>query len=51
LAEFTNNNHQSETTSVTPFFANNGCHPLLNFDMTEQQDLLENPDAKEYDTK
>jgi hypothetical protein len=51
LAEFASNNHQSETTSVTPFFANNVCHPHLNFDTTEQWDLLENQDAQEHTTK
>jgi hypothetical protein len=50
LAEFATNNHQSETTSITPFFTNNGCHPCLNFDITEQQDLLENHDAQEHVT-
>jgi protein subunit release factor B len=48
LAEFATNYHQSETTSVIPFFANNGCHPYLNFDVTEQQDLLKNHDAQEH---
>jgi hypothetical protein len=51
LAEFATNNHQSETSSVTPFFANNGYHPYLNFDITEQQDLLEHYDAQKYATK
>jgi hypothetical protein len=46
LTEFTTNNYESKTTSVTPFFANNGCHLCLNFDITEQRDLLENHDAR-----
>ncbi|RYO77870.1 hypothetical protein DL764_010172 [Monosporascus ibericus] len=29
LAEFANNNHVSETTSVSPFFANYGFHPTM----------------------
>jgi hypothetical protein len=45
LAEFATNNHQSETIGVMSFFTNNGCHPHLNFDVMEQQDLLENHDA------
>jgi hypothetical protein len=46
-----NNNHQPETTGVTPFFANNGCHPHSNFDIMEQQELLENYDTQEHVTK
>jgi hypothetical protein len=38
LAEFTNNNEQSKTTGVTPFFAIYGYHPCLNVDVTEQWD-------------
>jgi hypothetical protein len=44
-------NHQLEIIDVTPFFANNGCHPYLYFDITEQQDLLENDDAQEHAIK
>jgi hypothetical protein len=51
LAEFATNNHQLETTSVTLLFANNGCHPHLHFNITEQQDLLENHDAQEHALK
>jgi hypothetical protein len=51
LAEFATNTYQSETTSVIPFFANNGCHSCLNFAVTEQRDLLENHDAQEHATK
>jgi hypothetical protein len=51
LAEFAINTYQSETTSNTPFFANHGCHPHLNFDITEQQDLLENHGAQELAMK
>jgi hypothetical protein len=51
LTEFTTNNHQSETTGLTPFFANNGGHPHLIFEIKEQQDLLEYHDAQECATK
>jgi hypothetical protein len=51
LAEFATNNHQSETTDITPFFANNSCLPFLNFDISEQWDLLENQDTQEHNTK
>jgi hypothetical protein len=50
LAEFTTNNHQSKTTTITPFLANNNCHPRLNFDIMEQQGLLENRDTQEHAT-
>jgi hypothetical protein len=32
LAEFTTNNHVSETTGLSPFFANYGMHPKLDFE-------------------
>ena len=32
LAEFVSNNAESETTTVTPFFANKGFHPRLGFE-------------------
>jgi hypothetical protein len=32
LAEFTANNHVSETTGLLPFFMNYGMHPKLNFE-------------------
>jgi hypothetical protein len=51
LASLATNNYQLETTIVTSFFANNGVHPCLNFDITEQQDLLENHDAEEHAMK
>jgi hypothetical protein len=51
LAKFATNNHQSETTGVTPFCTNNGGHSCLNFNIIEQQDLLENYDAQEHITK
>jgi hypothetical protein len=51
LTQLATNNHQSKTTDVTPFFANNGCHSHLNFNIMEQRYLLENNDAQEYATK
>ena len=32
LAEFTSNNTKSETTKVSPFFANKGLHPCMGFE-------------------
>ena len=34
LAEFVGNNTESETTKVTPFFANKGFHPCMEFEPT-----------------
>jgi hypothetical protein len=51
LAEFATNNYQSESTRVTPFYANNGCHLHMNCDLTERQVIVENLDAQEYATK
>ena len=34
LAEFVGNNTESETTKVTPFFANKGFHPRMGFEPT-----------------
>jgi hypothetical protein len=31
LAEFANNNHDSETTGISPFFADTGYHPRIGF--------------------
>ncbi len=45
LAEFTYNNTPSETTSVSPFFANKGYHP--NLAIHPEQDLASNH-AREY---
>ncbi len=35
LAEFTGNNTNSETTKVSPFFANKGFHPRMGFEPAE----------------
>jgi hypothetical protein len=32
IAEFTANNHTSETTSLSPFFSNYSFHPKLDFE-------------------
>jgi hypothetical protein len=32
LAEFANNNHDSETTGISPFFADTGFHPRMGFE-------------------
>jgi hypothetical protein len=51
MAEFATNIHQSETTNITPFFANNSCHPCSNVDIREHRGLLGNHDAQEYAIK
>jgi hypothetical protein len=48
LTKFTINNYQFETTSVTLFYAISGCHPWLNFNPIEQQDMIDNLDAQEH---
>lgn len=35
IAEFTGNNTESETTKVSPFFANKGFHPRMGFEPAE----------------
>jgi hypothetical protein len=35
LAEFAHNNHDSETTGISPFFANYGFHPRMGFEPPE----------------
>lgn len=32
LAEFSSNNHVSETTQTSPFLANTGIHPRMSFE-------------------
>lgn len=32
LAEFANNNHDSDTTGISPFFADSGFHPRMGFE-------------------
>jgi hypothetical protein len=40
MAEFAANNHVSETTKMTPFFANYGHHPRMNFFEPPQADSV-----------
>jgi hypothetical protein len=49
LAEFAANNQCSETTMMTPFFANLGYHPRPSFDLvdTTQETIQVNPEAQE----
>ena len=48
LAEFATNNHASETTGMSPFFANYGQDPLWQFDLTANPgEALEERDARQ----
>jgi hypothetical protein len=38
MAEFTANNHISETTSISPFFVNYGLNPKIDFELDIQVD-------------
>jgi hypothetical protein len=42
LAKFAINYHKLETTGITHFYANNGCHPCSNLHLTEQHNIIEN---------
>jgi hypothetical protein len=44
MAELAANNHVSETTSLSPFFANYGMHPKIDF---EQDIRVDNPEEEE----
>jgi hypothetical protein len=46
VAEFCYNNTQSETTKVTPFFANYRCHPRFTPDLGNRD--IEAPEVSEY---
>jgi hypothetical protein len=46
LTEFTANNHVSETTRLSPFFANYGMHPKLDFEPDLRIDNLEEGQAQ-----
>jgi hypothetical protein len=46
LAEFTTNNHISETTELSPFFANYGMHLKLDFEPDLRVDNLEEGQAQ-----
>jgi hypothetical protein len=45
MAEFAANNHVSETTVISPFFANYGLNPKINFKPDLQVDNLEENEA------
>ena len=52
LAEFTTNNHASDTTGMSPFFANYGQDPLWQFDLTANPgEAPEERDARQTTTK
>ena len=52
LAEFATNNHASETTGMSPFFANYRHDPLWQFDLTMSPDeAQEEWDARQAATK
>ena len=52
LAEFATNNHASETTSMSPFFANYGQDPPWHFDLTANPgEAPEERDARQTATK
>jgi len=42
LAEFAANNQVSDTTSISPCFANYGYHPKYNFELNIRVDTVEN---------
>ena len=46
LAEFAGNNHVSDTTSISPFFANHGFHPKHDFELDIHIDFLEEQQAQ-----
>jgi hypothetical protein len=47
LAEFASNNHASETTGISPIFANYGQDPLWQFDLSQQATGLEERGARD----
>jgi len=47
LAEFASNNQASETTGISPFFANYGHDPLWQFDFSQQATGLEERGARD----
>jgi hypothetical protein len=48
LTEFTTNNDVSETTGLSPFFANYGMHPKLNFEPDLQVNNPEEGQAQSF---
>jgi len=47
LAEFAFSNHASETTGISPFFANHGQDPLWQFYLSQQATGLEEREARD----
>jgi RNase H-like domain found in reverse transcriptase/Reverse transcriptase (RNA-dependent DNA polymerase)/Integrase zinc binding domain/Integrase core domain/Aspartyl protease/Chromo (CHRromatin Organisation MOdifier) domain len=50
LAEFANNNHDSETTGISPFFADTGYHPRMGFEPPSNQGGTPSLEADEFAT-
>jgi hypothetical protein len=50
LAEFANNNHDSETTGISPFFADTGYHPRMGFEPPSNQGGSPSLEADEFAT-
>lgn len=48
MAEFAANNQVSTATNATPFFANNGYHPRLNYDHLTRTTTPQSKDAKKF---
>jgi hypothetical protein len=46
MAKFAVNNHISETTSISPFFANYGLNPRMDFEPDIQVDNYEESQAQ-----
>ena len=51
LAEFAMNSAQSETTHMSPFFANYGFHPTMGFEPIQPANLPATRDANAFTTK
>ena len=49
IAEFAANNQASETTGVSPFFANNGYDPRMDFEISPS--TTEDPEAGNFGTR
>jgi hypothetical protein len=50
LAEFANNNHDSETTGISPFFADTGYHPRMGFEPPVAREGRPTIEANEFAT-
>ncbi|KAG0158414.1 hypothetical protein PDIDSM_5928 [Penicillium digitatum] len=51
LAEFTANSHYSESTRVSPFYANYGFHPRIGFEPSQPASHPANRDAEKFATR